>query len=103
MSAGEDGSSVELGGVIRDHDGRGSAGFSSSSSSAAPPNKRFQKGDGGGGAGDRSATGGAAPSFWDFILAKLGRSRPMRSSDLRADGVAIMALRTDGVMARRSS
>ena len=59
MSAGEDGSSVELGGVIRDHDG----GSAASSSSAAPPNKRFQKGDGGAGAGDRSATGGAAPSF----------------------------------------
>ena len=29
MSAGEDGSSVELGGVIRDHDGRGSAASSS--------------------------------------------------------------------------
>ena len=61
-SAGEDGSSVELGGVIRDHDGRGSAA-SSSVGSSAPPNKRFQKGEGGGGAGDRSATGGAAPSF----------------------------------------
>ena len=59
MSAGEDGSSVELGGVIRDHEGRSS----SSVGSSAPPNKRFQKGDGGGGAGDRSATGGAAPSF----------------------------------------
>jgi len=84
-SAGEDGSSVELGGVIRDHDGRGSAASSSSVGSSAPPNKRFQKGDGGGGAGDRSATGGAAPSFWLFIFTKLGRSRPMRSSDLEAN------------------
>ena len=99
MSAGEDGSSVELGGVMRDQEGRSS----SSVGSSAPPKSRFQKGDGGGGAGDRSATGSAAPSFWLFIFAKLGRSRPMRSSDLRADGVAIMALRTDGVMARRSS
>ena len=47
-SAGDDGSSVELGGVIRDHDGRGSAASSSSVGSSAPPNKRFQKGDGGG-------------------------------------------------------
>ena len=52
-SAGDDGSSVELGGVIRDHDG-GSAASSSVGSSAAPKS-RFQKGDGGGGAAQRNS------------------------------------------------
>ena len=94
-STGVDGSSVDPGGVMRDQDGCGSS--AAAASAAATPKRgasRFQKGDGGAGGSDRSATGGASPSFWDFIFIKLGRSMPSRSADMRADGVP---------MARRSS